>query len=83
MILIVNGDIISETDDLRRVAEHNQKSLLELVKNFPEVCIYLTDGKTILISKENNFEFKDSKFYVYDKNIEVDILDILMIEFSD
>ena len=74
---------INESDDLKRVAEHNQKSLEELVENFIDVCIYLNDGRTILISKENRFEFKDSKFYVYDKDIEINITDILMIEFSD
>lgn len=74
---------INESDDLKRVAEHNQKSLEELVENFIDVCIYLNDGRTILISKENNFEFKDSKFYIYDKDIEINITDILMIEFSD
>lgn len=68
---------------MKRVAEHNQKSLEELVENFSEVCICLTDGRTILISKDNNFEFNYSKFYVHDRNIEIDILDILMIEFSD
>lgn len=72
-----------ENDDLRHVAEHNQKSLEELVENFLEVCIYLNNGRTILISKKNDFEFKESKFYVYDRDIEIDILDILMIEFSD
>jgi hypothetical protein len=41
-----------EDVDLRHVAEHNQKSIEELVKNFSELCIYLNDGRTILISKK-------------------------------
>ena len=68
---------------MRQVAEHNQKFLEELVENFPEVCIYLNDGRTILISKKNDFEFRDSKFYVHDRSIEINTIDIIMIEFSD
>ena len=29
------------------------------------------------------FEFKDGKFHIYDKEIEVDIVDIELIEFAD
>ena len=73
---------ISEEDDLRMIEEHNQKSVEELVENFDYVYVYLADGRSILITKENSFEFKDNKFFVYDKDIEVDILDIELIEFS-
>ena len=74
---------ISEEDDLRRIEEHNQKSLEELVENFSQVYIYLVDGRSYSISQENRFEFKDGKFRIYDKNVEVNIVDIDLIEFSD
>lgn len=74
---------ISEEDDLRMIEEHNQKSVEELVGNFAYVYVYLADGRSIRISKENKFEFKDNKFYIYDKDIEVNIVDIELIEFSD
>ena len=65
------------------IEEHNQKSVRELVENFSYVYIYLTDGRSYSIIKENNFEFKDGKFHIYDKNVEVNITDIDLIEFSD
>ena len=74
---------ISEEDDLRMIEEHNQKSLEELVENFSHVYIYLVDGRSYSISRENSFEFKDGKFHIFDKNVEVDIVDIDLIEFSD
>ena len=74
---------ISEEDDLRMIEEHNQKSLEELVENFSHVYIYLVDGRLYSISRENRFEFKDGKFHIYDKNVEVSITDIDIIEFTD
>ena len=74
---------ISEEEDLRMIEEHNQKSVEELVENFSYVYVYFTDGRSIRISKENKFEFKDNKFYIYDKDIEVNIVDIELIEFTD
>jgi hypothetical protein len=74
---------ISEEEDLRMIEEHNQKSVKELVENFAYVYVYLVDGRSYSISKENNFEFKDGKFHIYDKNVEVNITDIDLIEFSD
>ena len=65
------------------IEEHNQKSVEELVDNFAYVYVYLVDGRSIRVSKENKFEFKDNKFFIYDKDIEVDIVDIELIEFSD
>ena len=74
---------ISEEDDLRMIEEHNQKSVEELVENFAYVYVYLADGRAYTITKENSFEFKDGKFHIYDKDIEVDIVDIELIEFAD
>ena len=74
---------ISEEEDLRMIEEHNQKSVEELVENFSYVYVYFADGRSIRISKENKFEFKDNKFYIYDKDIEVNIVDIELIEFTD
>ena len=75
-------DFISDKD-LRKIEEHNQKSLEEMVNAFREVFVYLSDGRVITVSKNHKFEFKDSKFHIYDKDIEVDIVDIELIEFSD
>ena len=75
--------LISEEDDLRMIEEHNQKSVEELVEKFSYVYIYLADGRSYSISKENSFEFKDGKFHIYDKNVEVNITDIDLIEFTD
>lgn len=74
---------ISEEDDLRMIEEHNQKSVEELVENFSYVYIYLVDGRSYTLTKENKFEFKDGKFHIYDKNLEVNITDIDLIEFTD
>lgn len=74
---------ISEEDDLRMIEEHNQKSVEELVENFYYVYVYLDDGRSYSITKDNSFEFKDGKFFIYDKDIEVDVVDIELIEFSD
>lgn len=65
------------------IEKHNQKSVEELVDNFKYVYIYLVDGRSYLVTKENHFEFKDGKFHIYDKNLEVKITDIDLIEFSD
>ncbi len=73
---------ISEEEDLRMIEEHNQKSVEELVENFTYVYVYLSDGRSYSITKENSFEFKDGKFHIYDKDVEVDIVDIELIEFS-
>ena len=73
---------ISEEEDMRMIEEHNQKSVEELVENFSYVYVYLADGRSYSISKENRFEFKDGKFHIYDKDLEVDIVDIELIEFS-
>lgn len=70
-------------EDLRRIEEHNQKSVEELVENFSEVHVYFIDGKSVSLSKESRFIFEKGKFKVFDKNIEVDIMDIDLIEFSD
>ena len=70
-------------DDMKIIEEHNQKSLEELVENFSEVFVYFLDGKSIAISKDNDFKFINGKFIVEDKNIEVNITDIDIIEFSD
>jgi len=74
---------ISEEDDLRMIEEHNQKSLEELVENFAHVYVYLTDGRSYSVSQDNKFEFKDGKFHIFDKDVEVNITDIDLIEFSD
>ena len=74
---------ISEEDDLRMIEEHNQKSVEELVENFAYVYVYFADERSYTITKENNFEFKNGKFHIYDKDIEVDIVDIELIEFAD
>ena len=74
---------ISEEDDLRMIEEHNQKSVEELVDNFAYVYINLVDGRSFLLKKEHCFEFKNGKFMIYDKNLEVNIVDIHSIEFSD
>ena len=73
---------ISEEEDLRMIEEHNQKSVEELVEKFSYVYVYLSDGRSYSITKENRFEFKDGKFHIYDKDLEVDIVDIELIEFS-
>ena len=73
---------ISEEEDMRMIEEHNQKSVEELVEKFSYVYVYLSDGRSYSISKENSFEFKDGKFFIYDKDVEVDIVDIELIEFS-
>lgn len=65
------------------IEEHNQKSVEELVENFAYVYVYLADGRSYSITKENSFEFKDGKFHILDKGIEVDIVDIELIEFTD
>ncbi len=69
-------------EDLKHMEEHNQKSLEEMVENFNEIFIFLSDGRMIAISKDNDFEFKDSKFFIHDKDIEVDMTDIEYIEVS-
>lgn len=74
---------ISEEDDLRMIEEHNQKSVEELVEKFSYVNIYLVDGRSYTLTKNNKFEFKDGKFHIYDKNMEVNITDIDLIEFTD
>ena len=74
---------ISEEDGLRMIEEHNQKAVEELVENFSYVYVYFVDGRSFTLTKESKFEFKDGKFHIYDKDIEVDILDIALIEFSD
>ncbi|MBQ2961753.1 hypothetical protein [Methanobrevibacter sp.] len=74
---------ISEEDDLRMIEEHNQKSVEELVENFSYVYVYLVDGRSYTLTKENKFEFKDGKFRILDKNLEVNIVDIGLIEFTD
>ena len=73
---------ISEEEDMRMIEEHNQKSVEELVEKFSYVYVYLSDGRSYSITKENRFEFKDGKFHIYDKDLEVDIVDIELIEFS-
>ena len=65
------------------IEQHNQKSVEELVENFAYVYVYFADGRSYTITKENNFEFKNGKFHIYDKDIEVDIVDIELIEFAD
>lgn len=74
---------ISEEDDLRMIEEHNQKAVEELVENFSYVYIYFVDGRSYTLTKESKFEFKDGKFRIFDKDVEVDIIDIDLIEFSD
>ena len=74
---------ISEEDDLRMIEEHNQKVVEELVENFSYVYVYFVDGRSFTLTKESKFEFKNGKFHIYDKDIEVDILDIELIEFAD
>ena len=74
---------ISEEDDLRMIEEHNQKAVEELVENFAYVYIYFVDGRSYTLTKESKFEFKDGKFRIFDKNVEVNITDIDLIEFSD
>ena len=73
---------ISEEEDMRMIEEHNQKSVEELVEKFSYVYVYLSDGRSYSITKENRFEFKNGKFHIYDKDLEVDIVDIELIEFS-
>ena len=73
---------ISEEEDMRMIEEHNQKSVEELVEKFSYVYVYLADGRSYSITNENRFEFKDGKFHIYDKDLEVDIVDIELIEFS-
>lgn len=75
-------DFISDSD-LKKMEEHNQKSLEEMVNTFREVFVYLKDGRVIAVSKNNEFEFKDSKFHIYDKDIEVGMFDIEFIEIAD
>ena len=65
------------------IEEHNQKAVEELVENFSYVYVYFVDGRSYSITKENSFEFKEGKFFIYDKDIEVDIVDIELIEFAD
>ncbi len=65
------------------IEEHNQKSVEELVENFSYVYIYLVDGRCYTLTKENKFEFKDGKFRIFDKKLEVNITDIDLIEFTD
>lgn len=67
---------------MRMIEEHNQKSVEELVEKFSYVYVYLADGRSYSITKENSFEFKNGKFFIYDKDVEVDIVDIELIEFS-
>ena len=67
---------------MRMIEEHNQKSVEELVEKFSYVYVYMSDGRSYSISKENSFEFKDGKFFIYDKDVEVNIVDIELIEFS-
>ena len=74
---------ISEEDDLRMIEEHNQKAVEELVENFSYVYVYFVDGRSFTLTKESKFEFKNGKFHIHDKDIEVDILDIELIEFAD
>ena len=74
---------ISEEEDLRMIEEHNQKAVEELVENFSYVYVYFVDGRSFTLTKESKFEFKDGKFHIYDKDIEVDIEDIELIEFAD
>ena len=74
--------LISEEEDMRMIEENNQKSVEELVEKFSYVYVYLSDGRSYSISKENSFEFKDGKFFIYDKDVEVNIVDIELIEFS-
>ena len=74
---------ISEEDDLRMIEEHNQKAVEELVENFSYVYVYFIDGRSYTLTKESKFEFKDGKFRIFDKNVEVNITDIGLIEFSD
>lgn len=81
-IFFIKVSFISE-EDLRMIEHHNQKSLEELIENFDYVYVYFTDGRSIRVSKENHFEFRDNKFFVYDKDIVVNIVDIDLIEFSD
>ncbi len=83
MILSYSVIAISEEDDLRMIEEHNQKSVEELVENFSYVYVYLVDGRSYTLTKENKFEFKDGKFRILDKNLEVNIVDIGLIEFTD
>ena len=75
-------DSISD-EDLKIMEEHNQKSLEELVNSFNEVFVYLKDGRVIAVNKNNEFEFKDGRFHIYDKDIEVSIDDIEFIEIAD
>ena len=65
------------------IEEHNQKAVEELVENFSYVYVYFVDGRSFTLTKESKFEFKDGKFHIYDKDIEVDIVDIGLIEFAD
>ena len=65
------------------IEEHKQKAVVELVENFSYVYVYFVDGRSFTLTKESKFEFKNGKFHIYDKDIEVDILDIELIEFAD
>ena len=65
------------------IEEHNQKAVEELVENFSYVYVYFVDGRSFTLTKESKFEFKDGKIHIYDKDIEVDIVDIELIEFAD
>ena len=53
---------ISEEDDLRMIEEHNQRLVEELVKNYDYVYVYLVDGRSYSLTKENSFAFKVGKF---------------------
>ena len=65
------------------IEEHNQKAVEELVENFSYVYVYFVDGRSYTLTKESKFEFNDGKFRIFDKNVEVNITDIGLIEFSD
>lgn len=74
---------MSEEADLRMIEEYNQKSVEELVENFSEVHVYFVDGTSVCLNKNSKFKFENGKFKVFNKNLERDILDIDLIEFSD
>lgn len=74
---------MGETEDLKMIEEHNQKSVEELVENFSRVDVYFIDGTSVGLNKNSEFKFENGKFKVFNKNIERDILDIDLIEFSD
>ena len=79
-ILVLN---MGEEEDLRKIEEHNQKSVEELVENFSEVHIYFVNGTSVGLNKDSEFKFENGKFKVFNKNLEVDIVDIDFIEFCD